>query len=51
MGAGGGGFFLFYSPPAARRGLYDAMVKRGLKPFPFHFDSDGARIVANFHRS
>lgn len=51
MGAGGGGFFLFYSPPAARRGLYDAMVKRGLKPFPFHFDPDGARIVANFHRS
>lgn len=51
MGAGGGGFFMFYVRPAEKRRVYEAMVARGLKPLRFKFDFDGARIVANFHRS
>ena len=51
MGAGGGGFFMFYVRPAERRKVYDTLVGRGLKPMRFHFDQDGARIEANFHRS
>ena len=51
MGAGGGGFFLFYARAAERRSVYETMVGRGLRPLRFRFDFDGARIVANFHRS
>ncbi len=51
MGAGGGGFFMFYTRPADKRRVYEAMTKRGLKPLRFRFDLDGARIVANLHRS
>ena len=51
MGAGGGGFFMFYVRPADRRRLHDAMTARGLRPMRFRFDFDGARIMANFHRS
>jgi D-glycero-alpha-D-manno-heptose-7-phosphate kinase len=51
MGAGGGGFFLFYARSAERRRVHEAMVARGLKPMRFRFDFDGARIVANHHRS
>jgi D-glycero-alpha-D-manno-heptose-7-phosphate kinase len=51
MGAGGGGFFMFYVRPAERRRLSEAMLARGLKPLRFRFDMDGARIVANLHRS
>ena len=51
MGAGGGGFFLFYVRPEARRRVYEAMAARGLRPLRFRFDFDGARIMANFHRS
>jgi D-glycero-alpha-D-manno-heptose-7-phosphate kinase len=51
MGAGGGGFFMFYARAADRRRLHDAMVARGLRPLRFRFDFDGARIMANFHRS
>jgi D-glycero-alpha-D-manno-heptose-7-phosphate kinase len=51
MGAGGGGFFMFYARPADKRRVYEAMKKRGLRPLRFRFDLDGARIVANFHRS
>jgi D-glycero-alpha-D-manno-heptose-7-phosphate kinase len=51
MGAGGGGFFMFYVRAAERRSLHDAMGARGLRPMRFRFDFDGARIVANFHRS
>jgi D-glycero-alpha-D-manno-heptose-7-phosphate kinase len=51
MGAGGGGFFMFYTRPSERRRVYEAMVARGLRPLRFRFDFDGARIVANFHRS
>jgi D-glycero-alpha-D-manno-heptose-7-phosphate kinase len=51
MGAGGGGFFMFYVRPQERRGVYDAMTARGLRPLRFRFDHDGARIMANFHRS
>ena len=51
MGAGGGGFFMFYARPSERRRVYETMVARGLKPLRFRFDFDGARIVANFHRS
>lgn len=51
MGAGGGGFFLFYARHAERRRVHEAMVARGLRPMRFRFDFDGARIVANLHRS
>ncbi len=51
MGAGGGGFFMFYARPGDKRRVYDAMISRGLMPLRFRFDHDGARIVANFHRS
>jgi D-glycero-alpha-D-manno-heptose-7-phosphate kinase len=51
MGAGGGGFFLFYVRPAERRQVHEALTARGLRPMRFRFDFDGARIMANFHRS
>jgi len=51
MGAGGGGFFMFYVRPAERRRVHEALTGRGLRPLRFRFDFDGARIMANFHRS
>jgi D-glycero-alpha-D-manno-heptose-7-phosphate kinase len=51
MGAGGGGFFMFYVRPERRRKVYEALTARGLRPLRFRFDFDGARIIANFHRS
>jgi len=51
MGAGGGGFFMFYVRPTERRHVYDTLTARGLRFMRFRFDFDGARIVANFHRS
>ncbi|HEY2511704.1 MAG TPA: sugar kinase [Polyangiaceae bacterium] len=51
MGAGGGGFFMFYVRPADRRRVYETLSGRGLRHHRFHFDFDGARILANFHRS
>jgi D-glycero-alpha-D-manno-heptose-7-phosphate kinase len=51
MGAGGGGFFMFYARAADRRRVHDALSARGLRPMRFRFDFDGARIMANFHRS
>jgi D-glycero-alpha-D-manno-heptose-7-phosphate kinase len=51
MGAGGGGFFMFYARPADRRRVVETMAARGLRPLKFRFDLDGARIVANLHRS
>ncbi|MBI4703095.1 MAG: sugar kinase [Deltaproteobacteria bacterium] len=51
MGAGGGGFFMFYVRPGDRRRVIDAMSARGLRVLRFRFDPDGARIVANLHRS
>ena len=51
MGAGGGGFFMFYVRPGERRRVHEALTARGLRPLRFRFDFDGARIVANFHRS
>jgi len=51
MGAGGGGFFMFYVRAAERRRLAETLVARGLRPMRFRFDFDGARIIANFHRS
>jgi D-glycero-alpha-D-manno-heptose-7-phosphate kinase len=51
MGAGGGGFFMFYVQPASRRRLWERLAELGLEILPFRFDMDGARIVANLHRS
>jgi D-glycero-alpha-D-manno-heptose-7-phosphate kinase len=51
MGAGGGGFFMLYVRPADKRRLIEAMTARGLRQLRFRFDDDGARIVANLHRS
>ncbi|MGC4121962.1 MAG: hypothetical protein QM765_46760 [Myxococcales bacterium] len=49
VGAGGGGFFLFYARER-RDELRAAMVRRGLRPMPFHFEPGGARIVADLRR-
>jgi D-glycero-alpha-D-manno-heptose-7-phosphate kinase len=51
MGAGGGGFFMFYVREGERRRVHHTLSSRGLIPLRFRFDFDGARIVANFHRS
>ena len=51
MGAGGGGFFMFYARANDRRRVHDVLAARGLRPMRFRFDFDGARIMANFHRS
>ncbi len=51
MGAGGGGFFMFYVRPADKRRFTEVMAARGLRQLRFRFDVDGARIVANMHRS
>lgn len=51
MGAGGGGFFMFYVRPTEKRKVLEAMSARGLRQLRFRFDFDGARILANFHRS
>jgi D-glycero-alpha-D-manno-heptose-7-phosphate kinase len=51
MGAGGGGFFMLYVRPESRRRVQEAMLARGLRLLKFRFDLDGARIVANLHRS
>jgi D-glycero-alpha-D-manno-heptose-7-phosphate kinase len=51
MGAGGGGFFMFYVRPAERRRVYETLTARGLRHTRFRFDFDGARILANFHRT
>jgi len=51
MGAGGGGFFMLYVRPADKRRVIEAMSARGLRQLRFRFDVDGARIVANLHRS
>ncbi|HEY3816675.1 MAG TPA: sugar kinase [Polyangiaceae bacterium] len=51
MGAGGGGFFMFYVRAGDRRRVHDVLAARGLRPMRFRFDFDGARIMANFHRS
>jgi D-glycero-alpha-D-manno-heptose-7-phosphate kinase len=51
MGAGGGGFFMFYVRPTDRRRVYENLLARGLKPLRFRFDHDGAKLVANLHRS
>jgi D-glycero-alpha-D-manno-heptose-7-phosphate kinase len=51
MGAGGGGFFMFYVRPAEKRRVAEAMAGLGLRILRFRFDVDGARIVANLHRS
>jgi D-glycero-alpha-D-manno-heptose-7-phosphate kinase len=42
---------MFYVRPADRRRVSETLVARGLRPLRFRFDFDGARIVANFHRS
>ena len=51
MGAGGGGFFMFYTRPGDKLRVWNTMTQRGLLPLRFRFDQDGARIVANLHRS
>ena len=51
MGAGGGGFFMFYVRPVDRRRVHETLAARGLRHTRFRFDFDGARILANFHRS
>jgi D-glycero-alpha-D-manno-heptose-7-phosphate kinase len=51
IGAGGGGFFMFYVKPEAKRRVWETLTRQNLRPLRFRFDMDGARIVANMHRS
>jgi D-glycero-alpha-D-manno-heptose-7-phosphate kinase len=51
MGAGGGGFFMFYVRPEARRRVAEELERLKLRQLRFRFELDGARIVANMHRS
>jgi D-glycero-alpha-D-manno-heptose-7-phosphate kinase len=51
IGAGGGGFFMFYVRPAERSRTLEALVARGLRPLPFRFDLEGARIVLDLPRA
>ncbi len=41
---------MFYTRPADKRRVIEAMTARGLRILRFRFDTDGARIVANLHR-
>jgi D-glycero-alpha-D-manno-heptose-7-phosphate kinase len=47
MGAGGGGFFLFYCDSQKDK-LRKAMADQGLKEQLFHFDMEGAKVIADF---
>ncbi len=47
MGAGGGGFFLFYCENQKDQ-LRKKMTEQGLRETSFHFDFEGARVIANF---
>jgi D-glycero-alpha-D-manno-heptose-7-phosphate kinase len=51
IGAGGGGFFMLYVRPQDKRRVLETLSARGLRPLRFHFDLDGAKIVANMHRA
>jgi len=51
MGAGGGGFFMFYVRPDTKRKVSEALEGQGYRRLRFRFDQDGAKIVANLHRS
>jgi D-glycero-alpha-D-manno-heptose-7-phosphate kinase len=51
IGAGGGGFFMLYVRPEDKRRVLETLSARGLRPLRFHFDLDGAKIVANLHRA
>lgn len=46
MGAGGGGFLLF-SCPDGRNRVRAAMRQEGLKELFFHFDMEGAKVIAD----
>ncbi len=49
MGAGGGGFFLFYCP-GTKAQVVQRLTGLGLRYFPFRFDYEGAKIVANLRK-
>jgi D-glycero-alpha-D-manno-heptose-7-phosphate kinase len=50
IGAGGGGFFMLYVRPQARERVLRALVGRGLRPLPFRFEPEGARVLLNPRR-
>jgi D-glycero-alpha-D-manno-heptose-7-phosphate kinase len=43
LGAGGGGFLLLYVPQERQKAVKQALS--GLRQIPFHFESDGSRII------
>ncbi len=43
LGAGGDGFMLFYCPVERQAALRKELAE--LKPFPFHFDLEGTRLI------
>ncbi len=47
IGAGGGGFLMFYCNNSDKSKVIEAMHKMGLGWERFHFDFDGAKILAN----
>ncbi len=50
VGAGAGGFLMFYCHNSSKPKLSQAMRKMGLTPMRFHFDFEGAKILANMKR-
>jgi D-glycero-alpha-D-manno-heptose-7-phosphate kinase len=47
VGAGGGGFLMFYCNNGDKPRLCQAMGKVNLKPFNFHLDFEGTKILVN----
>jgi D-glycero-alpha-D-manno-heptose-7-phosphate kinase len=46
-GAGGGGCLLLYCPPAKREKVRSALSQ--LRELPFKFDTDGSKVILNYH--
>lgn len=47
-GAGGGGFLLLYCPRELQYEVRDAL--QPLQELPFHFESDGSKVIFNYRR-
>jgi D-glycero-alpha-D-manno-heptose-7-phosphate kinase len=47
IGAGGGGFLMFYCKNGEKHKVVESIQKMGLTWERFHFDFEGAKILAN----
>lgn len=48
-GAGGGGFLLLYCPVQRREEVRQSL--RALRELPFHFETDGSKVIFDYRRS